>query len=80
MDLMALVMALKAQKMNAAEIRAAVEAYLEENPEAVDQAAIEALFADQLDGIEEDLGGLKSALNAIQVSVLQDGTYALTLK
>ena len=66
MDLMALVMALKAQKMNAAEIRAAVEAYLEENPEAVDQAAIEALFADQLDGIEEDVGGLKSAVNGVQ--------------
>ncbi len=80
MDLMALVMARKAQKMNAAEIRAAVEAYLEENPEAVDQAVIEALFGDQLDGIEEDVSVLKSALNAIQVSVLQDGTYALTLK
>lgn len=66
MDLMALVMALKAQKMNAAEFRAAVEAYLEENPEAVDQAAIEAMFGDQLDGIEEDVGGLKSAINDLE--------------
>ena len=32
-------------------------AYLEENPEAIDQAAIEAMFGDQLDGIEEDVGG-----------------------
>ena len=66
MDLMALVMALKAQKMNAAEIRAAVEAYLEENPEAVDQAAIEVLFGDQLDGIENDIGGLKSTVNTLE--------------
>lgn len=65
MDLMALVMALTARKMNPAKFRAAVEAYMEEHPEAVDQAAIEALFADQLDGIEEDVGGLKSALNFI---------------
>lgn len=40
----------------------AVAAYLDEHPEALDQAAIEAMFSDQLDGIEEDVGGLKSAL------------------
>lgn len=43
----------------------AVAAYLDEHPEAVDQAAIEALFADQLDGIEEDVGGLKSAISGL---------------
>lgn len=70
MDLMAMAMALKARKMNAAEFRAAVEAYLEENPEAVDQAAIEALFADQLDGIEEDVSGLKSAIEDLEAGSL----------
>ena len=38
----------------------------EENPEAVDQAAIEALFGDQLDGIEEDVSVLKSAVNTLE--------------
>lgn len=40
----------------------AVAAYLDEHPEAIDQAAIEAMFGDQLDGIESDLSGLKSAI------------------
>lgn len=40
----------------------AVAAYLDDHPEALDQAAIEAMFGDQLDGIESDLGRLKSAL------------------
>ena len=44
MDLMAMAMALKARKMNATEFRAAVEKYLEDNPGAVDQAALEAMF------------------------------------
>ena len=79
MDLMAMAMALKARKMNATEFRAAVEAYLEENPEAVDQAAIEAMFADQLDGIEEDLGGLKSAINeVVETSYEYNGNLADT--
>lgn len=43
----------------------AVQAYLADHPEAIDQAAIEALFGDQLDGIEEDLGVLKSAFDDI---------------
>ena len=45
------------------QIDAAVQAWLEDHPEAIDQAAIEAMFGDQLDGIEEDVGGLKSAIS-----------------
>ena len=44
------------------QLSAAVQAYFEDHPEAIDQAAIEAMFGEQLDGIEEDIGGLKSAL------------------
>ena len=80
MDLLAMAMALKAQKMNAAEFRAAVEAYLEDHPEAVDQAAIEALFADQLDEIEEDVGGLKSAITGMTTATAEDEGKALKAK
>ena len=43
------------------QLSAAVQAYFEDHPEAIDQAAIEAMFGEQLDGIEENIGGLKSA-------------------
>lgn len=48
----------------------AVAAYLDEHPEALDQAAIEAMFGDQLDGIEEDVGGLKSAIEDLEAGSL----------
>lgn len=80
MDFMAMAMALKAQKMNSADFKAAVEKYITNHPDAVDQSAVEAILDGRLDDIETDVGALKSALNAIQVSALQDGTYALTLK
>lgn len=44
------------------QLSAAVQAYFEDHPEAIDQAAIEAMFGERLDGIEEDIGGLKSAI------------------
>ena len=42
----------------------AVAAYLDEHPEALDVAAIEAMFGDQLDAIEAEQGVLKSALSS----------------
>lgn len=42
----------------------AVAAYLDDHPEALDQAAIEAIFDERLDGIEDDLSGLKSAIDS----------------
>ena len=47
------------------QLSAAVQAYFEDHPEAIDQAAIEAMFGEQLDGIEEDIGRLKSALSEL---------------
>lgn len=44
----------------------AVAAYLDDHPEALDQAAIEAMFGDQLDAIEAEQGVLKSALNDLE--------------
>lgn len=52
------------------QLTAAVQAYLEDHPEAIDQAAIEAMFGDQLDGIEEDIGGLKSAVADLEAGSL----------
>lgn len=52
------------------QLTAAISAYLEDHPEAIDQAAIEAMFGDQLDGIEEDVGGLKSAVADLEAGSL----------
>ena len=51
MDLMARTMALKARNMNAEDFRAAVEKYIEDHTEAIDQASVEALIAGKLDAI-----------------------------
>lgn len=52
------------------QLSAAVQAYFEDHPEAIDQAAIEAMFGERLDGIEEDIGGLKSAVTSNAISAL----------
>ena len=52
MDLIALALALKAQGRTSAEIRAVVAAYLEDHPEAIDQAAVEALIGNALEDVE----------------------------
>ena len=70
MDLMAMALALKAQKMNAEEFKAAVEKYLEDNPGAVDQAALEAILDGRLDGIEEDVDVLKSTISELEAGSL----------
>ena len=72
MDLMARTMALKARNMNAKDFRTAVEKYIADHPEAVDEAAIEALFGDRLGGIEEDVGGLQNAVSAIDGEIYFD--------
>ena len=52
MDLIALALAQKAQGRTSAEIRAVVAAYLEDHPEAIDQAAVEALIGNALADVE----------------------------
>ena len=68
MDLMAMTLALKAQKMNAATFRAAVETYLEDHPEAVDQAALEAILDGRLNDIVDDVGGFKDTIFEVSSS------------
>jgi len=68
MDLLAFVLALQAEGKTAEEVRAAVNQYLEDNPGAIDQAAVEAILDGRLDEIEDDLGGLKSALEPAATS------------
>lgn len=55
----------------------AVAAYLGDHPEVIDQAAIEAMFGERLDGIESDIGGLKSAL-ALQEENIPGTTQTIT--
>ena len=52
------------------EIADAVLQYLEDHPEALNQAAVEAILAGRLDGIEEDVGGLKSAIEDLEAGSL----------
>lgn len=51
MDLLAFILALRADGKTSSEIRAAVLEYLEDNPEALDQAAVEAILDGRLDDI-----------------------------
>lgn len=78
MDVLAFVLALIAEGKTAEEIKAAVDEYLEENPGAIDQAAVEAIVGEalaeqdaKLDDIEDDVGGLKSA-----VADLEEGSLS----
>ena len=69
MDLLAFILALQAEGKTAEEVEAAVDEYLEENPGAIDQAAVEAILDGRLDGIEDDVGGLKSAIQELDAEV-----------
>lgn len=70
MDLLAFIMALKAQGMTAAQITAAVNEYLEEHPDALDQAAVEAILDGRLDVIDDELDQLKSAIQDLEAGSL----------
>lgn len=48
----------------------AVAAYLDEHPEAIDQAAVEALIEGKLDDIQDEVDGLKSAVTNNAISAL----------
>lgn len=77
MDLLAFILALHAEGKTAEEVRAAVDQYLEDNPEAIDQAAVEAILDGRLDDIEEDVSGLKSALTKTPRDYDSDSTADL---
>ena len=66
MDLLAFIMALKAQGMTAAQITAAVNEYLQDHPDALDQAAVEAILDGRLDVIDDELSQLKSAIEDLE--------------
>ena len=66
MDLLAFIMALKAQGMTAAQITAAVNEYLQDHPDALDQAAVEAILDGRLDVIDNELSSVKSALKVLE--------------
>lgn len=69
MDLLAFIMALKAQGMTAAKITEAVTEYLEDHPDALDQAAVEAILDGRLDVIDNELSSVKSAVSNIETVI-----------
>lgn len=70
MDLLAFIMALKAQGMTAAQITEAVNEYLEDHPDALDQAAVEAILDGRLDVIDDELDSVKSAIQDLEAGSL----------
>ena len=70
MDLLAFIMALKAQGMTAAQITAAVNEYLQDHPDALDQAAVEAILDGRLDVIDNELSSVKSAIQDLEAGSL----------
>jgi hypothetical protein len=70
MDFLAYIMSLKAQGMTAAQITAAVNEYLQDHPDALDQAAVEAILDGRLDVIDDELGQVKSAIQDLEAGSL----------
>lgn len=70
MDLLAFIMALKAQGMTAAQITAAVNEYLEDHPDALNQAAVEAIVGEALAVMDDELGSVKSAIQDLEAGSL----------
>lgn len=65
MDFLAYIMSLRAQGMTAAQITEAVNEYLQDHPDALDQAAVEAILDGRLDVIDDELSSVKSAINSV---------------
>lgn len=78
MDLLAFIMALKAQGMTAAQITAAVNEYLEDHPDALNQAAVEAILDGRLDVIDNELSTVKSALEDAENEIDKSPSTVLT--
>lgn len=66
MDLLAFIFALIAEGKTAEQVKAALDEYLEENPEALDQAAVEAILDGRLDVIDNELSSVKSAIQNLE--------------
>ena len=66
MDAVSLAIALKAAGKTAEQVKAAVEEYLEENPEALDQDAVEAIVGEELAVQDAKLNQVKSAIEDLE--------------
>lgn len=63
MDLLAFILALQAEGKTAEEVKSAVDQYLEDNPTALDQAAVEAILDGRLDDIVAQLASYIYGIN-----------------
>lgn len=69
MDVVSLAIALKAAGKTAEQVKAALDEYLEENPEALDQAAVEAIVGEALAVMDDELDSVKSAVTNIEDTI-----------
>ena len=70
MDVVSLAIALKAAGKTAEQVKAALDEYLEENPEALDQAAVEAIVGEALAVMDDELDSVKSAISDLEAGSL----------
>ena len=70
MDLLAFIFALIADGKTAEQVKAALDEYLEENPEALDQAAVEAIVGEALAVMDDELDSVKSAISDLEAGSL----------
>lgn len=70
MDLLAFIMALKAQGMTAAQITEAVNEYLQNHPDALDQAAVEAIVGEALTSQDAKLDNIENAVADLEAGSL----------
>lgn len=70
MDVVSLAIALKAAGKTAEQVKAALDEYLEENPEALDQAAVEAIVGEALAVMDDELDSVKSAIQDLEAGSL----------
>lgn len=70
MDFLAYIMSLKAMGMTAAQITEAVNEYLQDHPDALDQAAVEAIVGEALAVMDDELGQVKSAIQDLEAGSL----------
>lgn len=70
MDVVSLAVALKAAGKTAEQVKAALDEYLEENPEALDQAAVEAIVGEALAVMDDELDSVKSAIQDLEAGSL----------
>lgn len=70
MDIVSLALALKAGGKTTEQVKAALEEYLQENPDALDQAAVEAIVGQELTTQDEKIAAIQNAIADLEAGSL----------